>query len=165
MGTTAWYEAGNIAKIDTPALLVYPDRVERNIQAAIRMAGSANRLRPHVKTNKMAEVCRRMLQAGITRFKCATIAEAEMLAMLLAPDVLLAYQPVSSRIDRLITLVTTYPATRFSCLLDNHVSACCLDEACKEKQLILDVYTAHPGCIYRPECRHEPYGYCSRTGN
>ncbi|MCD8194450.1 MAG: D-TA family PLP-dependent enzyme [Tannerellaceae bacterium] len=140
MVTYAWYEAGNIARIDTPALLVYPDRIERNIQAAIRMAGGTNRLRPHVKTNKMAEVCSRMLRAGITRFKCATIAEAEMLAMLQAPDVLLAYQPVSPRIDRLIALVTTYPDTRFSCLLDNKLSAYCLDEACNEKQLTLDVY-------------------------
>ena len=62
---------------------------------------NVDNLRPHVKTNKIAEVCRMMMDAGITKFKCATIAEAEMLAIINAKDVLLAYQPTGPKADRL----------------------------------------------------------------
>jgi D-serine deaminase-like pyridoxal phosphate-dependent protein len=90
---------------------------------AISMAGDPSRLRPHVKTHKMGHVCRMMMEEGISRFKCATIAEAEMLAMEGAPDVLLAYQPVGPKIDRLRRLIEAYPDTDFSCLLDREDNA------------------------------------------
>ena len=60
----------------------------------IAIAGGTRRLRPHVKTHKMAEVVRLQMALGITKFKCATIAEAEMVADCGVLDVLLAYQPV-----------------------------------------------------------------------
>jgi D-serine deaminase-like pyridoxal phosphate-dependent protein len=114
-----WYELQNTDTIDSPSLLVSPDRIVQNIQTAIALAGGVERLRPHVKTHKMAAVTQLMLQAGISQFKCATIAEAEMLAQAGAPDVLLAYPVVGPKMARLQTLTTTYPATRFSCLIDN----------------------------------------------
>jgi D-serine deaminase-like pyridoxal phosphate-dependent protein len=67
----------------------------------------------------MAELCQMLLEAGIYKFKCATIAEAEMLAINGAKDVLLAYQPVGPKVNRLLQLVKSYPATTFSCLIDN----------------------------------------------
>ena len=109
--------------IDSPALLVYPAIVKDNIRVAKEMIGDVNRLRPHVKTNKTAEVNQFMLDAGVAKFKCATIAEAEMLGSLHAPDVLLAYQPTGPKITRLIALSKVYPATTFSCLIDNPASA------------------------------------------
>ncbi|MDR1500361.1 MAG: D-TA family PLP-dependent enzyme [Tannerellaceae bacterium] len=117
------YFIGNHDKIDSPALVVYEDRVRDNIRLAVSMAGDVSRLRPHVKTHKMAAVCSMMMEEGISRFKCATIAEAEMLAMVGAPDVLLAYQPVGPKVGRLRRLVETYPGTLFSCLTDNGESA------------------------------------------
>lgn len=119
MPVPAWYTVQNAEAIDSPSLLIYPDRVRKNIQTAIRVAGGVDRLRPHVKTHKMAAVTQLMLQAGIYQFKCATIAEAEMLAQAGAPDVLLAYPVVGPKITRLFTLTTTYPVTRFACLIDN----------------------------------------------
>ena len=115
----AWYEIKNIDQLDTPALVVYPERVRENILLAIEMVGSPDRLRPHVKTHKSPAVTRLMLEAGIRRFKCATIAEAEMLAGEGAPDVLLAYQPIGPKAVRLATLIRTFPATSFACLIDN----------------------------------------------
>jgi D-serine deaminase-like pyridoxal phosphate-dependent protein len=50
-----------------------------------------------------------MLDAGITKFKCATIAEAEMLGMIKAPDVVLAYQPLGPKLFRFIELVKKFP--------------------------------------------------------
>ncbi|MEO8074789.1 MAG: D-TA family PLP-dependent enzyme [Acidobacteriota bacterium] len=116
---TAWYSISNEDEIASPALLVYPDRVEENIRRMIRIAGGTERLRPHIKTNKLPEVIRMQMDQGITRFKCATIAEGEMVAACLAPDVLLAYQPVGPNVARFVRLVQTFPATTFSAVADD----------------------------------------------
>ena len=121
--TSNWYSVANIENIDTPALLVYPERIKENIKKAKGIVAGVEWLRPHVKTHKMAEVASLMLAAGITKFKCATIAEAEMLGQAGAPDVLLAYQPVGPKINRLLQLVQSYRGTTFACLLDNKKSA------------------------------------------
>ncbi len=114
-----WYQINNIEQIDSPALLVYPERVRSNINIALNIIGDKDRLRPHVKTNKAREVCKMMLESGISKFKCATIAEAEMLALAGAPDILLAYQPVGPTIKRLMNLIVAYPVPAFSCIIDN----------------------------------------------
>ena len=118
-----WYTIKNLDELDSPALVVFPDRVKHNIQLAIKMVGDVNRLRPHIKTSKSSDVARLMLDAGITKFKCATIAEAEMLAQCKAPDVLLAYQPLGPKLNRFISLIKKYPGTKFSCLTDNIAAA------------------------------------------
>src|SRR5690349_20716839 len=64
-----------------------------------------------------------MQQHSITKFKCATISEAEMLGMEEAKDVLFAYQPNGPKLDRFISLIKKYPGTKYSCLIDNMVSA------------------------------------------
>ncbi|TDH18407.1 D-TA family PLP-dependent enzyme [Segetibacter sp. 3557_3] len=115
----SWYLIDNIEDIDTPALVIYPERVNENIQVALEMVGDPARLRPHAKTHKSAEVTGLMMKAGISRFKCATIPEAEMLASCNATDVLLAYQPVGPKLKRFIELITTFPGTTFSCLVDS----------------------------------------------
>jgi D-serine deaminase-like pyridoxal phosphate-dependent protein len=116
---TSWYTVTNVADVPSPALLIYPDRVEENIRRMIRMAGGVERLRPHMKTNKLPEVIRMHLDQGITKFKCATIAEAEMIAACGAPDVLLAYQPVGPNVHRFVQLVLRFPGTTFSALADD----------------------------------------------
>lgn len=118
-----WYAIDNIDTIDSPTLIVYPDRVRENLRLLKTFVPDTSRLRPHIKTNKMIEVAALMLEAGIYQFKCATIAEAEMLAMVGATDVLLAYQPVGPKVNRLLHLVQAYPQTQFACLTDNSASA------------------------------------------
>lgn len=118
-----WFEIENIDHLDSPVLVVFPERVKHNIQLAIDMIGDVSRLRPHIKTNKSPDVTKLMLRAGITKFKCATIAEAEMLSQCNAPDVLLAYQPLGPKLDRFVSLIKKYPATKFSCLTDNIAAA------------------------------------------
>ena len=137
---STWFEIQNVAQIDSPALVVYPERVRRNIQLAIQIIGDADRLRPHVKTNKMAEVCRMMIEAGITKFKCATIAEAEMLALENAQDIMLAYQPVGPKINRLIQLIKTYPGSRFSCMVDHIENASIINNFSRQEGVAVDVY-------------------------
>jgi D-serine deaminase-like pyridoxal phosphate-dependent protein len=135
-----WYTINNIENLDTPALVVYPDRVHENIRRAISMVGSPARLRPHVKTHKSPAVTRLMLEAGIRQFKCATIAEAEMLATEGAPDVLLAYQPIGPKIARLAALIRQFPATEFACLIDNPDAATAIARVFKTAGLVVPVY-------------------------
>src|SRR5688500_8471797 len=115
-----WFRINNEDEIDSPALLIYVDRVKQNIQTLISLVnGRVDRLRPHVKTHKSREASSLLLDAGITKFKCATIAEAEMVASVNASDVLLAYQPFGPKLKRFVELIKTFPATKFSCLIDN----------------------------------------------
>jgi D-serine deaminase-like pyridoxal phosphate-dependent protein len=100
-------------------LLIYPDRVRENIRSMIRIAGNADHLRPHLKTHKLAELVRLQIELGINKFKCATIAEAEMAASAGARDVLIAYQMVGPNQGRLLELSRKYPGTLFSCVTDN----------------------------------------------
>src|SRR4030095_12381676 len=100
-----WFEIEDINELDSPALVVFPERVKHNIRLAIDMIGDVDRLRPHIKTNKSPAVVRLMLDAGISKFKGATIAEAERLAQCNAPDVLMAYQPLGPKLERFISLI------------------------------------------------------------
>jgi D-threonine aldolase len=114
-----WYSVDNEDAIPSPALLVYPDRIQENLRRMIVLAGEASRLRPHVKTHKMPQIIAMKRAVGIDKFKTSTIAEAEMTAAAGGQDVLLAYQPVGPNIHRLLELIKRFPNTRFSALVDN----------------------------------------------
>src|SRR5512133_3764777 len=113
-----WYKISNVEEIPSPALIIYPERVESNIRRMIEIAGGASSLRPHVKTHKMPEIVRLMMNYGISKFKCATIAEAEMVALCGGQDILLAIQPVGPNLDRYFSLIQKFPGTKFSCIVD-----------------------------------------------
>ena len=115
----SWYLIDDVENLDTPALAIYTERVNNNINLLKGMIDDVSRLRPHAKTNKSKEATQVLLKNGITKFKCATIAEAEMLGMCNAPDVLLAFQPYGPKIERFLLVAKTYPKTKFSCLVDN----------------------------------------------
>lgn len=119
MTSQPWYVVENVAEIPSPGLLVYPDRVERNIDRMIALAGDVRRLRPHVKTHKTVEVTRMMLAKGITKVKAATLAEAEMCAIAEMPEVLLSFPQVGPNIARLLRLCRAYPRTKFAALADD----------------------------------------------
>ncbi len=114
-----WYRTGQAHELPSPALLVYPERIADNILRMIAMAGGTNNLRPHVKTHKMAEIVKMQRSRGITKFKCATLREAEMLARCGAEDVMLAMQPVGPHLSGFFALRQHYPNTRFSAITDN----------------------------------------------
>ena len=70
--------------LQTPALVVYLDRVRENVQRMIDYAGSADRWRPHLKTTKIPEVWAELLAAGVRQFKCATTREAAVMLQVAA---------------------------------------------------------------------------------
>lgn len=117
------YDIVNADKTDTPFLAVYPHIVEENIRKLISFFKHTDQIRPHVKTHKCPQVVGLLLKAGITKFKCATIGEAEMLALAGAQDVLMAYQPVGPKVARFMRLMVAFPECKFSCLVDNELSA------------------------------------------
>jgi len=113
-----WYQLENEDCLPTPALLVYSNRVKANIDRALEIVGDRHRLRPHVKTHKMLEVSTLQVEAGLSKFKCATIAEAEMMAIAGAQDILIAYQLFGPRVHQLEALKVKYPNVAFSSLVD-----------------------------------------------
>jgi D-serine deaminase-like pyridoxal phosphate-dependent protein len=101
-----------VPEIDTPALVVDLERMERNIAAMARFfADKPAKLRPHWKTPKCAEVAKRQLAAGAIGITCAKLGEAEALAGAgVRTSVLIANQIIgAAKVTRLITLARQLP--------------------------------------------------------
>jgi D-serine deaminase-like pyridoxal phosphate-dependent protein len=108
--------------LPSPALLFRESTVESNLDLMVTLAKGADRLRPHVKTHKCPEIISRHLSRGITKFKCATIAEAEMVARCGAASLILAKQPVGPDIHRLTQLAREFETTEVICIVDNRAT-------------------------------------------
>jgi len=113
------FAVDDVSGIDSPSLLVFEDRLESNIRRLIDIAGSPQRLTPHCKTHKIAEIVELLVAHGVSSHKCATIAEAEMLASAGAARVLLAYNPVGPNIARVVKLIEAFPTVGFSVTCDH----------------------------------------------
>jgi 3-hydroxy-D-aspartate aldolase len=104
-------KAGSRRELNTPALVVDRDALNRNIQ---KMAAFAKRtgvaLRPHAKTHKSLAIARLQIEAGAVGLCCTKLGEAEVLA---AGDVasILITSPVVSKpaIARLVELNERVP--------------------------------------------------------
>ena len=110
-----------LARLNSPAYVIFRDRLLNNLDSMLQVAGSPGRLRPHCKTHKMAEIIRLWIQRGVMKHKAATIAECEMCAAAGATDVLFAYNPVGPNLQRLVRLAQTFPNCRFNCTTDHEV--------------------------------------------
>lgn len=139
--SSPWYKISDSTLLDSPSLLVYPERVRHNVCLAIEMVeGNTHRLQPHIKTCKAAGAIKIMMEEGINKFKCATISEADLLAQSGAAKVLLAYQPTPTKIKRLINLILDFPHIEFSFLIDNIKTSSELSQSFVENNVIGNVY-------------------------
>ncbi len=136
---TEHYAIRDTSAIFSPALVFFKDLIRRNIGEAIRIAGSPDRLRPHVKTHKTREIVRLEMGAGITKHKCATLAEAEMLAGCGVRDVFIAYNMVGPNCGRLARLAQAYPQCRFSVTADHPAAVKAMSEALATAGQTVDV--------------------------
>jgi D-serine deaminase-like pyridoxal phosphate-dependent protein len=95
-----------IEEIDTPALLLDLDVMERNIaRMATAFRSLSAKLRPHAKTHKTPIIAHQQLAAGAIGITCAKLGEAEVMVAGGIRDVLLANQIVGARkIARLVSL-------------------------------------------------------------
>ncbi|TAH19384.1 MAG: D-TA family PLP-dependent enzyme [Cytophagales bacterium] len=134
-----WFEIRNEQDLDTPSLLIFKERVQHNIENMLRIT-TADRLMPHVKTYKMIEIVQMQLAMGITKFKAATIAEAEMVAMAGGKFVLIAHQLVRGKAERLALLQAKYPTVHFASLVDCVEMAAHLNLIFAKHKLIAHVF-------------------------
>ena len=138
-----------VAEIETPALLVDADALDRNIAA---MAGAlpGDRLRPHVKAHKCTSLARQQAAAGHLAFTCATIRECEgMAAAGLGHDLLLANEVLDAR--RLASLVAT--GVRVTLAVDSAETVVAAAEA-GVREVLIDVNVGLPRC----GCAHSDAG-------
>lgn len=126
------YTAEGAEDMISPCLIYYEDGIRKNIEKAIQIAGSVERLWPHVKSHKSNEMVKLQLEYGICKFKTATIAEAEMAAMAGAKQVILAYPLIGPNMARFVHLSKAYPDTIFYGVEDDLGQLEKLSEVCKE---------------------------------
>jgi D-serine deaminase-like pyridoxal phosphate-dependent protein len=70
-----------IDQIDTPAVLIDADTLERNLRRMAEYCRSHYlALRPHTKTHKIPEIAKLQLECGATGITVAKLAEAEVMA-------------------------------------------------------------------------------------
>jgi D-serine deaminase-like pyridoxal phosphate-dependent protein len=135
----ARYAIADTSQIISPALVVFREILAANLQEMIRVAGDVSRLRPHCKTHKMPAVTRLQLELGITKHKCATLAEAEMLTEAGAKDIVLAYNPVGPNIARVIKFKQQFPDVTLAVTGDHPLPIQQLGQAASAAGVQIDV--------------------------
>jgi D-serine deaminase-like pyridoxal phosphate-dependent protein len=93
-----------VTELDTPALLIDLDVMERNLE---RVAGYARdhrlRLRPHTKTHKIPALGRKQIELGAAGLTVAKVGEAQVMLNADPPELLVAYPVIGrSKLDRLM---------------------------------------------------------------
>lgn len=137
--TTDVYQIQDTSQIFTPAMLVFRELLEQNLDTMVRIAGRPDRLRPHCKTHKIAEIVRLELDRGITKHKCATLAEAEMLARAGVRDIFLAYNLVGPNIARAVRLLSAWPDVKLAVTADDAQPVAALGQAMRGAGFSVDV--------------------------
>jgi len=127
-----------VSELDTPALLVDLDIMERNLS---RVAGYARehalRLRPHTKTHKSVSLARRQIALGAAGLTVAKVGEAEVMLGAEPEDVLVAFPIVGH--TKLARLMEVARRTRVTVALDNVVAARQLSDAARAAQVEIGV--------------------------
>lgn len=133
-----------VAAIDTPALVVNLDAMERNLQ---RMADYAKlhgmRLRPHAKMHKSAALALRQMQAGAVGVCVQKTSEAEALAAAGVGDIYLSNEIVApSKLQRVAALARALQLRggRLAIAVDSRAGIEALAQALGPGQNLIDVF-------------------------
>src|SRR5450631_651336 len=128
----------HVSEIDTPALVVDLDILERNLA---RVAGYARehglRLCPHTKTHKSVRLARRQIASGAAGLTVAKVSEAEVMLAAEPDDLLVAYPIVGY--NKLLRLTGVARQTRVTVALDSAFAARQLSEAARAAQVEIGV--------------------------
>jgi D-serine deaminase-like pyridoxal phosphate-dependent protein len=118
------YAVQDLESIITPALAIYPDIVDSNIEATLKLAGGdPNRWRPHIKTAKLGFTMRRLVERGVVNFKCSTSLELLTACRSGARDVVVAYAMVGANARRVREIASEFADVRVSILVENEAQA------------------------------------------
>ncbi|HUE75542.1 MAG TPA: alanine racemase [Chloroflexota bacterium] len=112
------YRVEGLDQIPSPAVLVFRELLERNLDQMIALSGSPDRLRPHCKTHKTREIIKLLLARGVERHKASTLREVAMCLEAGARDVILAYSLVGPAIEQFVDLAAQAPEARLTSLVD-----------------------------------------------
>lgn len=123
------YRIDDPSQIYSPGLVIFHSLLEHNLDEMVRVAGGPEKLRPHCKTHKIPQIIKLWLDRAVTKHKCATIAEAEMLADNGVTDILIAYQMVGPNLKRLSSLIEKYPTAKVATLVDSPAAVLQLSQA------------------------------------
>ena len=128
-----------LAEVDTPALVIDLDALERNIGALNQsLAGRATRVRAHAKTHKCPEIALRQVAAGAVGVCCQKVAEAEAMVDGGVGDVLVSNEVVgASKLSRLARLAKR---ARIGICVDDPAQVSALGHAVKSEGSQIDVY-------------------------
>ncbi len=119
-----------IADLETPALLIDLDVMERNLCRVAAYAREHNlRLRPHTKTHKIPSLGKRQIELGAAGLTVAKVGEAEVMLRSGTPDLLVAYPVIGER--RLQRLMAVARETRVTVALDSAIAAQQLSDAAR----------------------------------
>ncbi len=127
-----------VSEIDTPALVVDLDILERNLaRVADYTRRHGLRLRPHTKTHKSVMLGRRQLQSGAAGLTVAKVSEAEVMLQAGPEDMLVAF-PIIGR-QKLERLMEVARRTRVTVALDSAFAARQLAGAARDAQVEIGV--------------------------
>lgn len=128
----------HISELDTPALLIDLDVMERNLRRVAEYARAHQlRLRPHTKTHKIPALGRRQLDSGAAGLTVAKVGEAEVMLAAEPPDLLVAYPVIGRR--KLERLMEVARRTQLTVALDSREAAGQLSEAARAAGLEVNV--------------------------
>ena len=128
-----------INELDTPALLIDYDAMERNLVAMARHAAAQGiGLRPHVKTHKCPIIAKRQVELGAVGVCAAKVSEAEVMVDAGIENVLIT-SPVATpeKIRRIVSLAARTPGLQV--VIDRPQNAQDFDEAAAAAGLTLRV--------------------------
>lgn len=132
------YRIADTSGIISPAMIVFSELLEQNLASMVRIAGNPSRLRPHCKTHKIQEIAELEIKHGIVKGKCATFAEAEMLANAGVRDIFLAYNLVGPNLRRAVEFRRRFPQVTFSITVDDPEVALKLGKIMHEAGLTIE---------------------------
>lgn len=111
--------------LSTPSLLVYADRLERNLRNMQQACDDAGiTLRPHIKTHKLVPVARRQLELGAKGLTCAKLGEAEAMLPSGVREIFIAHSLVDLRqAPRIAALADQIDELRLAVTSEAHLEA------------------------------------------
>ena len=140
--------SGSRARLDTPALVLDLDLMERNIGTMATHARAVGvALRPHAKTHKSIRIAELQVAAGALGVCCATMGEAEVMVHGRIPGVhITSPQVTPSKIARLVAL-NAESHRGFSVAVDNPRNVAEIESAAravgKPLDVIVDFFANH----------------------
>jgi 3-hydroxy-D-aspartate aldolase len=137
---TAAFEPAAVADIESPALVIDINALDRNLQLVSKFFRSSHsKLRPHVKCHKSVALAKRQIAAGGTvgGVCVAKVSEAEVMVAGGIADVMIANEVVSvAKVERLAALAHL---ARISVFTDSEANVALLSRVAREVGVVINV--------------------------